>query len=131
MNRSFLEPEVWGTGFLILAGVVILSLIGIMGYENYQFQQIPPTRHECRLISGSFSPSTSETHVVPVVTTKGMGMGLTSSGNPERRTTIWECSGVGRVLTDKKDVYRFAKDVSTLILRVGEVDVEVLGIEHE
>jgi len=114
-----------------LVGVAAISVCGILGYEAYEFHQIPPSRHECRLISGSFSPSTSETHVVPVVTTKGVGMGLTSSGNPERRTTIWECSGVGRVLTDKRDVYRFAKDVSTLILRVGEVDVEVLGIEHE
>lgn len=118
-------------GLIILGATAMFSFLGYLGYKAHQWNSIPPTEHECRLISGSFTPSTAETHVVPVVTTKGMGMGIATSGNTESRMTFWDCEGVGRVMTKNREVYRFAKDFSTLILRVGQVDVEVLGIKHE
>lgn len=116
---------------MCIAGVAAITVFVWGIVDLVKWDSIPPSRHECRLISGSFSPSTSEIQPAPVVTTKGLGVGFIPRGNPERRTTVWECNGVGRVLTDNKEVYRFAKDASTLILRVGKVDVEVLGIEHE
>ena len=123
-----MEIEDWFFGTAIL---VFLSIVGYFLINEISWAKTPSTEKECHLTAQNYTASTLRTNVIPLYTGKGgMGMAVATSGDPETKTTTWDCGDFGRITTDNKDCYRWGKDTSTLLIKIRGKDYRVKGIIH-
>ena len=116
---------------IVLAFIAFLIFCGVTwGIREYQFSKVPCIEQECILLSHNFNPSTLRTHVAPIISGKGnVSCAVYSTGHAEQKVTVWDCGPYGRLTTEDKTVYRFAKERSTLYIRSSSWDTRIAGIK--
>lgn len=117
---------------VIVILVVLLLIAWIVGklHERRRWSLAVPFEIKAKLLSSQYGPDTSQAIPVVVATSNGAGVGVGVTGNGEEYITVWDCGKYGRIICDKKDVFRWAKPESTLIMKqVGE-EVGIVGIKR-
>jgi len=121
--------------FIIIVIVVMVALFAPVAYLIYQeirWSRQPSFECEAILLTHDFFPSTLQTHVAPVISTKGQaGTVVYTSGSREKNLTVWDCGKYGRITCIDKQVFRFAKPKANLILKELDGDCRIIGIKHE
>lgn len=117
-------------GLIVLGIVVALALVlGTYAINEYQFSQVPVVQVEARLISHGFSPSTQRTRVAPVVGSKGqVSCAVYTTGDGEKKITVWDCGKYGRLTSENKRVYQYAQENATLLVRHSDYDTRIVGM---
>jgi len=120
----------WAIKFLVVGVVLFFVWMGFYFFKqewdwnNAKIEQLPAT-----LLSQQYNPSTQTTDLVPVYTSKGFGMGVSSSGDPESYITLWDTKE-GRLKVNNKEVWRYAKPESILLITRLNDEFRVVGIQH-
>ena len=119
-------------------GIVIWVLFLFRGIvyviDEYQWSQVKPFGQECTLLNQNYKSSTLQTHSVPVATGNGIGMGMVTTGEDEKYITVWDfcfcilCGKYGRLVADDKEIFRLAKDTSTLLIKEKDGEYRIDGI---
>ena len=102
-GEYFMEVVFW-----ILFLFFIFLILGLFGWEiidEYQWAQTPSFVQDCTLVSQNYFP------------------------RRDRYVTVWDCGEYGRLVADDEYIFRFAKDISTLILKKKNEEVRIIGIE--
>lgn len=130
--QSFVDGD-WLIGIMcwvIAIGVSFLVAAGIgCGIDEYKWHVTPSFKIMAHLLSSSHKASTLETHAVPVVTGKGVGMGVVTTGESEKFTTIWECGKYGRLVADDEVIFQYAKPISELWIKCRDKECRIDGIK--
>lgn len=114
----------------IIGGLVLLIAAVIMK-EIAWYKTTPQKVRGCRLISASHAASTRRTHAVPVANGNGgVGVGMVTTGESEKFTTIWYQQEFGQIVCDDKNIFRWAKDPSDLLIKVRGDDYRCTGISR-
>lgn len=113
---------------IILILIIVVLVACIFTYED-EWSKPPFIVQECTLIGSSYIASTRETDLSPVFTGNGLGVGVVSSGHGEEYITVWDCGQYGRLKSDDEELFKFAKEKSTLRLKEINGEVRIIGIE--
>jgi hypothetical protein len=87
----------FNTGDLIVWGIAGLAVCGLLGVcvsafiEWYRWKKQPIFEWPAMLLGSDFHPSTERVSAMPIVTSGGVGVGISSSGSPEEDITFWDC----------------------------------------
>ncbi len=100
-------------------------------YDEISWFAAPRFRHECVLMSLQYSPSTSRGHLSPTFVGGKVGFTPYSTGRSEKNETVWDCGKYGRLISNDKEVFRWARDTSTLLLAKRGKRARIMGIVHE
>jgi hypothetical protein len=121
----------FGTFFVGIVAAVA-CVIGKYAIDEYQFSKIPVVQVEGKLLSHGFSPSTQLSRVAPIVGHKGQGScAVYTTGDPEKKITVWDCGKYGRLTSENKRVYQYATDRATLLIRHSEYDTRIVGMQTD
>src|SRR5690349_8781746 len=113
-----MDEEAWFNVVCLVAAIVVLVGIGSCAVNEVRWSETPISEIPCHLLSQNYAASTLRTQAVPVFTGKGMAMAFTTTGDPEKKTTIWDCGDLGRLTTDNEDVFRWAKEDSIIKIKI-------------
>lgn len=116
---------------IVFCACFLLSVFCIanFAYKEFIFSQVDPVPVKCRLLSISHSPSTIQTRTAPIFSSEGgTSLAIYTTGNPEKTTTLWQCGKYGRLATNNKNIFRFAKEESTLLIRSNQYDTRIVDI---
>lgn len=128
MEDFFLDHPIL---FILATTALLIGAVVIVVYFVNEYGWSEPFEQEATLLTQKYNESTEETQVVPVFTggkNGGMGMGVTSSGNPESYITIWDCGKYGRLKVDDEEVFRWARPKAKLLLRTRGTAARIEGI---
>lgn len=120
--------------FAVIIAIVILFFMGYginWGIKEFKFSRLPMKEVECTLLSADFLPSTRRSHAAPIFSGGKTSWAWYSTGHSEKYTTIWDCQKYGRLVCDKKEVYRHAQDKSILYIRSNKYDTRIVGIARK
>lgn len=133
---TFRDGE-WFIGIVmwILFGLICLLILGMigLGVREHQWSQQVPVEIEATLISTSYSPSTLETHVAPVIAGKGAGAAVYTTGSKEKPITIWKSKKYGTMICENKRVFQFQPAVgerATLMVKFLGDEFRIVGIKE-
>lgn len=113
-------------GFILLAMVlaIVWAIVDCCRWSNAK-----EFTKKCRLLKILHEDSTEESQAVPVFTGNGVGVGVATSGHSESYTTVWDCGEYGRLVSDDKEVFRWAKPESILYLKTLDSECRIEGIK--
>ena len=99
--------------FIIFGAFAIFVLNFLI--VRYRWSEQPVFKQKCILTSLKYEESTQQTNTFPVINSNGsVGVGLSTTGNPESYVTIWNCGEYGRLKTDSRTVFQWSKIESIL-----------------
>ncbi len=117
---------------------ILLFFLGLFvfgGYllykDNKNWEETPIVQAECALERSNFTPSTLQTHAAPTVTSNGdIGMTFYQTGHTEKNSTVWNCGPLGRLSSDNKEVFRWAKEKSILLTKTRGEETRIIGVKR-
>lgn len=117
-------------GYIITAILVFLAIFGInYGINEDKFNRLPMEAIECTLLSQTYSASTRQSRLAPIIGSNGtLSTAIYTTGDSEKKITEWDCGKFGRLISDDAMVYRFAKEKSVLYIRSNSYDTRIVGI---
>lgn len=122
-------------GEIIKSFIAILCMGMIVYYliegtaDSRAFKKLNPIEVESTLIEINYLPSTKTGNLAPIFHGGDISMAYYSTGHTGKYTTIWNCGKYGRIICDKEDVYRYAKEKSILYIKSNHYKTEIVGIK--
>ena len=117
---------------LVLAIVVIFTIITLLIVDEKRFAIAPTYEVKCTLLSQTYEPCSFYHGTAPILTSNGqMGIAVTCGSTTEKTITVWDCGKFGRLPCKRKDVFKYAKDISILLIRSDGNRAEIIGIRKD
>lgn len=128
----------WFIGFIawLFVGILVFVIAGLItfGIREWDWSKRPIEQAQGTLVSISYSASTSQTHVAPVITGKSVGGAVYTTGSLEKKITVWKVDGHGTVICEKGNVFQFAPEVGktvTLNIKTMNDECRIVGIASQ
>jgi hypothetical protein len=120
--------------FILSIIALALVILGIMTLNyatcEWKFCQLSLITAEATLLNTEYRPSTFKMHTAPVFGSDGkVSFAFYNTGHVEKYTTLWDCGIYGFIVCDNRDVFRYGKDTSRLLIRHSNYDTRIVGIE--
>jgi len=122
------EWLVYGLLFLVLGGAALFVIVFVI--DIISWSKTPIVEKECYLISGQVTPSTQDVGVGVGLNGRNVAPVIVSIANSEKQITIWECDGLGKIVSKNKTVFRLAKTNAVLLIKQRGDEFRVEGIKQ-
>ena len=129
MKKGFIALEAYLFIFLVV-GLVIFGVVVVGGwiYTEMHWSSLPTIEQRATLENCNFRPSTLKNHITPIFSGNGkMHMAVTATGHEDIYTTVWNCGPYGRITCDEEEVFRYAQEEATLLIKVWNEHVRIVG----
>ncbi len=128
-NKKMIDLEKIITTVIITFVGIFVFCLSYITFEEIRFCYADSYEVECELIHINYSPSTCKTHIAPIISSNGtVSTAIYTTGNSEKKSTLWNCGKFGRLSSDRNDVFQFCKEKSILIIRSNNYDTRIVGI---
>lgn len=108
---------------LVVAFVILVIVVFI--WDEIDWARRKPIEISVKNISSTYKESTMRTHSVPVVTGKGVGMGVVCTGEYEKFVTVWYNEKYGRLVYNDEWTFRYADKINYLEIKDRDNGSEV------